>query len=94
MRKTKLLAVSLALFLTACGGGGGGDAEPAPAYFSGTYSGNLVKTVDTCFIGVGSVFATHHMRVEGAEVVVNSNALTLRGTPHGPGAVNVKYGYS
>lgn len=91
MYRLSLTVISSILFLSACGGSGGDEAADAPSYYNGTYTGNLVKTVDNCFIGVERVAVTHIMRVEGPEVVVNVNSLTLRGTPHGEGAVNVTY---
>lgn len=77
--------------LTACGGGGDDDNTPAPAYFNGTYTGDLVKTQDNCFIGGQYNGAAHVLKTEGSEVVVTINTLVMRGTPNQDGGLEAIY---
>jgi len=80
----------MAIALAACGGGGD-DVSPAPSYFNGTYTGSLVKTQDNCFIGGQYNGAVHLLAVDGPDVVVKINTLTLRGRPTDTGGLVAIY---
>lgn len=87
--KKYLAVIAAAISLTACGGGGDDDGAPdAPSYFNGTYTGNLIKTQDNCFIGGQyNNGVVHVLRTEGPEVVVTINTLTTRGVPNDSGVL-------
>lgn len=87
----KFLAMMAVAALTACGGGGD-DENPAPSYFNGTYTGNLAKTQDNCYIGGQyNSGAAHVLRTEGPEVVVTINTITTRGIPNESGVLEATY---
>lgn len=84
-----LLGVAGVAVLSACGGGG--DEEPAPAYLAGTYSVSYAKTRDNCLIGGVYNGSQHVVTINGAEITVQINTITLKGRARDDGGLSAVY---
>lgn len=87
MRSTFFFALSV-MALSACGGGGD---DAAPTYLAGTYAASYTKTQDNCFIGSAYNGAQHIVSVNGAEITVQINTLTLKGGARDDGGLSAVY---